>query len=112
MPSCTIWFQLDLVHRDVRQENFTCDAQKRNYFWLDLELCGPAGAPSFSLNTWTQLDSSPLVNGEYSTASDIYCFGSMFKQWAVLVYTEQGHSFLQLLATPSSLQILTAEQLL
>ena len=109
--SCCV--QLKYGHYDVRPPNFTCDPSKRYYYWLDLELAGPLGeALRFKLRTWQDYPESPLVNGVYTAASDLYCFGQMLNRWGGSVQSEEGKVFLQLMARPPSQQQYSAEQLL
>lgn len=103
--------QVGLVHRDVRDSNFTCDFKKEEYFLLDLELCGPSGLPTFIASHWDTRNT--LVEGRYTPQSDIYDFGLLLNKWAApCVTSPEGQSFLQLLLTPACDQALSADELL
>jgi hypothetical protein len=102
---CLLCVLVGYGHYDVRPDNFTCNASKTYYLWLDLELVGLLGERRpFSLEAWKQLPESPLVNGVYTATSDLYCFGQMLNTWGRLVESDEGKAVLQAMAQPPSKQ--------
>ena len=65
------------MHRDLRWANVACKS-KKNYFLLDLELCGKPGKPAFGkLDSWSD---DILADGTcYTEASDVRALSKMLQ---------------------------------
>ncbi len=79
------------MHRDLRWANVAC-ISKKNYFLLDLELCGKPGKPAFGkLESWS---GDILADGTfYTEASDVRALGQMLQELEV-VTSADGQSCL------------------